>query len=352
MPALLLAALSLLTAAPLGHADKPAVFRRADWIGACDNTLRCTAIGLAADGGDQAYISITRNGDAQAEPELKIVLYSEVNIPSGPLRASAEGLDVQLAGRWSDDEIIASSADVGLAAALARLDAAGTHALSLSIGRSGASVSLAGAEAALAWIDERQGRDGTSTALVRRGPKPAASLPPPPEEPVYARPPEGTAVEIRPAKVPDALWRRAELKSCDRSALARTEARAAWRIGPNEVLWSVPCAATPFNLQSLFFLSDPRGEDIRPAPIPVVPLTFAGEAAPPTEPYDLANADFDPGALTLNAFEKGRGAGDCGVLERFVWDGRRFQPLEVDYMPACRGVTPEAWPALFRGRAK
>jgi hypothetical protein len=66
----------------------------------------------------------------------------------------------------------------------------------------------------------------------------------------------------------------------------------------------------------------------------------------------MINADFDPKTMVLNAFEKGRGLGDCGVLRNYLWDGKSFQPLEIDYMPECRGVEADAWPALHRGRAR
>jgi len=117
------------------------------------------------------------------------------------------------------------------------------------------------------------------------------------------------------------------------------------------MLWSVPCRLGAYNLNSYFFISDAKGGGVRPAPIPLIPSPDSAdpEADPP---YSMINADFDPKTMTLSAFEKGRGLGDCGMLRNFVWDGKAFQPTEIDYMPECRGVTPEAWPALYRARTK
>lgn len=52
-----------------------------------------------------------------------------------------------------------------------------------------AALSTAGAAAALLYMDERQYRVGTISALVRRGPKPAAAVPRPPALPVVKRAP-------------------------------------------------------------------------------------------------------------------------------------------------------------------
>jgi hypothetical protein len=176
----------------------------------------------------------------------------------------------------------------------------------------------------------------------------AAALALPPAAPLYTAAPRGSAVEIRPAVLPQSLLQRPELKGCDKDSLENADARAAWRLGPDLLLWSAPCAARPYNLRSVFFLSDEGGRQMRAAPIPAV-SPGADPAAPAAS---LLNADFDPKTMVLSAFEKGRGLGDCGTLARFLWTGHAFEPLEVDYMPECRGVTPEAWPTLYRGRAR
>jgi hypothetical protein len=199
-------------------------------------------------------------------------------------------------------------------------------------------------------MDERQGRAGTASALVRKGPRSAAALPPAPTPPAFVPAPKGSAVEIKPVALPKGLLARPELRACDREELLSTDARAAWRLGPDLVLWSVPCTLGAYNLRSVFFLSDAHAGSIRPAPIPEVDAP-AGEAGE-SPPASLLNADFDPKTMTLNAFAKARGLGDCGVLDRFLWDGRSFEPVEIDYMPECRGVTPEGWPAIYRGRVR
>jgi hypothetical protein len=305
---------------------------------------------LAPAEAGRGFFSLTRSGSPQAAPILRVVLYSDVNIASGPVRLRAGGFDVELAGRWGDDEITASTRDPALLSGLVRALAAEDKPVEVSIGPVHLSIPTAQAAAALNWLDDRQGRSGSVTALLRKGPRPVSALTPPPEAPRFAAAPLGSASEVKPAAPPRVLLSRPEVRGCDKDQLAQEDEWGAWRLGADLTLWSIPCALDAANLRSVFLVSDARGGGVRPAPLPSIALRGAQD---PTEPaFVLANADFDPKTMILNAFQKSRESGDCGLLSRFVWDGRIFQPLEIDYMPACRGVTPEAWPAIFRGDEK
>jgi hypothetical protein len=353
MRARILALVLTLTSGGMATAKPvPNVFDHKDWIGVCDNTLRCTVMGLAPDDGDsRAYLSIARDGDPSAAPVLKLGLYSDTNIPSGPVRLKAPGFDADVPGRWDDDSIVAISKDPALIANIVKLGSSEAKAVTVSIGKASVSLSLAGSAAAFVWMDDRQGRIGSVTALTKKGPRLVTAMPPPPPVPLYVAAPKASASEIKPAVYPKALLARPELKDCEKEQLAQADERAAWRLGPDLILWSVPCQMGAYNLVSDFFLTDSKGGAIRPAPIPFIPTPDNTEpGANPT--FSLLNADFDPKTMTLSAFEKGRGLGDCGDLARFVWDGRTFQTLEYDIMPECRGVTTESWPAIARGRLK
>src|SRR5262249_33612075 len=61
---------------------------------------------------------------------------------------------------------------------------------------------------------------------------------------------------------------------------------------------------------------------------------WGGEADP--EPT-LVNAGFDPKTASLSSYSKGRGPGDCGTSQQWVWDGSRFRLTEMREMSECRG---------------
>ena len=337
-----------------GLAAKPVpnVFDHKDWIGVCDNTSRCTVMGMTPDGSDtRGYIALKRDGGAAAPPSLTVAVYSDGPEPSAAprLRLRAPGLDLTAVAGADDDEITAEIKDPAAIQAFAKLASSDAKSVQISVGKIDVAVSLSGAAAALTWMDDRQGRIGGVTALTKKGPKPAAAVPAAPPEPVFA--PKGSANEIKPVNFPKALLARTELKDCEKEQLSAIDERGAWRLGPELVLWSVPCTLGAYNLASVFFLSDAKGGAIRPAPVP--PLMTPESNEPGVDPpYIMINADFDPKTMVLNAFEKARGLGDCGVLRKYLWDGRAFQPLEIDYMPECRGVEADAWPALQRARVK
>ena len=49
----------------------------------------------------------------------------------------------------------------------------------------------------------------------------------------------------------------------------------------------------------------------------------------------IVNGAVDGGLVT--SYAKGRGLGDCGVTQGFVWDGHRLRLVEQRAMGECRG---------------
>lgn len=50
------------------------------------------------------------------------------------------------------------------------------------------------------------------------------------------------------------------------------------------------------------------------------------------------NLFWDSKERRLNAGFKGRGIGDCGGRQQYVWDGERFSRVQIEGMDDCRGV--------------
>jgi hypothetical protein len=100
------------------------------------------------------------------------------------------------------------------------------------------------------------------------------------------------------------------------------------------VLVPHPCGNGAYNYFTSVYIIDEAGK-VRPAQFDLSP--GMGEANDPAP--DLTNGDWDPKTRTLDSYEKGRGLGDCGGTEKYVWDGSRFRLIEATMMGECRGST-------------
>lgn len=300
--------------AAAGTAPQVRIFR--DWMAACDNAGRCIALtGMAGEGG---WLKIGIEAGPGAQP---VVSFGAVDFQTGEPAANAR-LTV-------DGQAVAL--DPSAVAALAQ----GRRAAVTASGRV-RPVSLSGAAAALLWIDERQGRLDTPTALVRRGDRPAGTVPEGPTRPrVKALPvPGGGAGEERP--VPTALEALDAVKEC-RVDVPDGQART-WRIGMEDLLWEVPCYRGAYNAGSRLFIADPEGRDAHALGLPVA----RGEPTP-----FIVNGDFDPETGLLTSFDKGRGVGDCGYARTWVWTGRGFVLVREAGMEECWGLPADQWPVLY-----
>jgi len=52
----------------------------------------------------------------------------------------------------------------------------------------------------------------------------------------------------------------------------------------------------------------------------------------------------------LNSYNKGRGLGDCGNAETYVWDGATFRLVQAYAMSECRGSTE--WLTIWRAKVE
>lgn len=107
-----------------------------------------------------------------------------------------------------------------------------------------------------------------------------------------------------------------------------------------------PCGNGAYNYYTSAFLIDEAGR-VRPA-------TFDTDRPNPKdgENLGLVNAGYDPKARRLGSFVKGRGVGDCGSIQEFVWDGRQFRLIAQSDMGGCRGSVDyiTTWRAKVRSR--
>ncbi|MCK6105656.1 MULTISPECIES: DUF1176 domain-containing protein [unclassified Brevundimonas] len=320
-----------------------------DWSATCGNDGTCWAFGFTS-GFNGGWVRIMLDPGPDARPQV-VFGYWPHDDAKGPARI---GLTID--GRNFAADLNAASEDdapIGQIPGDVRpvIDALAQGKVMTIRGVSSQDISLHGAAAALLWIDEKQGRLDTPTALMRRGEKPASTVPVAPDLPtVAAAPPVSQAgFGDQNQTLPAALRGLTEVGNClKESAMpAVSDMVMSARLDARTELWAVPCGSGAYNLTHNWYLTGPGGRDPRPAAL----IGTAGPGADPNAPDNsTVNGEYDPGSRTLSSFAKGRGIGDCGTLQTWTWTGQRFVLTRESTMGECAGVPSDFWPVAWRTR--
>lgn len=302
---------------------RPGEFRTfGDWAVACDNAGLCQMASLAADNAvpEGVTMALLRQPGGAGAVDLSFDAVGDEPAVAPPA-VTIDGRRLPLA-----------TLNGAPAMAVARAMADGRTLMVMEAGGGvRARLSLAGASAALRWIDAQQGRAGTVTALVATGDRPADAVPEARPGPVIrAVAASGAGAAPNAAQLAD-MRRRAD---CNEQAAAGTYGEPEFHaLGGGATLVMLPCSTGAYNLSSaLFVLRDGR---IAPATSDA-PVGFdATPAAGRDRIASVVNGAWKNGELTSDA--KGRGLGDCGVHQTFVWDGTRLRLSEQSEMGECRG---------------
>lgn len=339
--------LGVFLVAPAGHAaslrtpsasrEEPASRAFGDWLATCDNRLDCVLDGFGADD-TPATLILSRPHGGLATATLVL----QPDQPHDPT-----SVRLQL-GRHGPSVAMPMQSATGAGPIRGVLDTAGT-AILVPILRSGGRLSLmsqhgggvrpdsrggglgtirlAGAGAALDWIEARQ----------RRQPEPL---------PLVQSPPADMLLRADPHRVPAMVSALPVVRACGRQdADDPSRAPAAWSLTAAVTLWQVPCGSGNFDSSSLFVLTD---ADLRHA----VPAVFwSPPQVGPGQPGQLVNAQVGRNGLEIVATEPRRGLGDCGDQRVYRWDGVRYRLILARLMIACHGLTPEDWPVVYRSRS-
>ena len=329
---LILAALALAQAAPQQGPMKTF----GDWVVACDNVKRCEMTSLMPEGGAWSgfewQMAVTR--DAGPAGGWTVELIGE-DAPAG-LTVHVEGAPAASAAAvWRGNKFSGGEA-LRLVEALANGKAV--------VVRTGASkvlgrISLSGSSASLRFIDAEQGRAGTVDAAVAKGAKPASAVPAGAQLPVI----DSVRAIGRPAALTPALLSQMWSQHGCRTEYFQQPLPAVERhaLGGGATLALVPCGAGAYNYSSVPYVV--RGGKAVVASFDSQP-GWTGDGPPM-----LVNAGFDPKTGELGSYAKGRGIGDCGSAETYVWDGTRFRLTEARAMGECRGSIN--WLTVWRARA-
>jgi hypothetical protein len=299
-----------------------------DWTVGCDNGRICHAVALVPEDWpeDALTMRVLRGPQPEAVPQIAL----ELGDDSGVAALSADGakLDVRLA--MDGDGMLAVTPSDGAVMLRALRSAAQLEALGTD-GNPLRRVSLKGASAALLYMDDRQGRVGTVTALVRPGDKPASAVPPAPPVPrVRAVPAGGEPLVLTDAEL-RALRKRLK---CTLDEVGGPEEHEVTALGGGRSLVLLACGSGAYNVSLVPVVAERKGGKL---------VTALAEFDAPEEWWReegkpiLVNATWDAERARLVTFSRARGLGDCGSTSDYVWDGTRFRLVEQAQMDECRG---------------
>ncbi|MGW9331905.1 DUF1176 domain-containing protein [Bosea sp. NPDC055594] len=322
-----------------------------DWTAGCDNLRSCTALSLPDETAQTVgYLRLERPAGPGGAVSLSLKLTGEklkapltigLKLDDAPFPAGGK----TLAASVEDGEtarIVFSEVDTAALIAAARK----ATRLSATLAGKTYAISLAGSVAAMLWIDEQQGRLNTMTALVRKGPAAASTVPSPPALPVIAARATGPALADGTAKALGAALRK-HLKASDPDACedddrgARYNPDRAWPLDGRRKLIGLYCGAGAYNILTGYWLV--TGDAMAGAR----KVAFAGN-----DDNVLINSDYTPENGQLGYFAKVRGIGDCGGSGNYAWTGSDFALTTLSAMGECRQLPSDDWPVLFRSEVK
>lgn len=307
--------------------EETATFR--DWVTGCDNERDCAAIALeVGPGGTDGRID-----------HLEIVIEQPLANHIGPSvslkvpHSVAQQANLRLFIDQDDQKIeppVAGRTRIQGEAArkLVRHMRRGNWALLLDWdGRTVARASLAGLTAALLRIDDQQGKLDTPVALARPGKRIG-----------YDDLPGYSVSLIRPrgsARPPAVRAARSAPEAIDENRCNDTPHQPARAIRLDEASSMLVepwvCGNGAYNLYSNIIIVDNDGLS-RPAA-----FDYDNGIAGDGPSNVLVNVAWNESKRELESFIRHRGLGDCGRLDRYIWDGKMFRLSEQQVMPECRG---------------
>ncbi len=316
-----------------------------DWAVGCDNGLSCQAVALMPEGlpegslsivavraeGVNGAFSIDMSGAASKSDRFRILIDGKVAdtgaVPVGSATIKVTGADAMKLAR-----AMAKGKKLRL------INGAGTEL---------GAASLAGSAAAFRYADAAQGRAGSRGAIIATGPKMATAK--------TVSLPVISAKKIKPAKIlPDAgaLVALSEGSPCAAERFGPT-ADSAYSLGSGpdgpQALVLLNCGSGAYNFSSGIYTGQRNGKGkwtFEPAKFDYGAAGFSEDSKIPL----LVNAGWDAATQTISSYAKGRGIGDCGSSENFVWDGNMFRLIGATVMGECRGSLD--WIPVWRAEVR
>lgn len=322
-----------------------------NWAVGCDNLRSCSAIGMPEEGAKIGFVKIERGGEANAASLVTLGLY-EVGPRTGTkLEAFLDDRHVAgLVGEQDDVYMKAVLTGEAADAFVVALGKAGQLCISRSDGAGAAAspavIAAAQAVPSLRFIDDKQGRIDTITALVETGGQPASTVPVVPEAPLVSAKP----IQVLEDGPPPPASIANPKKDADGLACPDAVEPIVARLSARQTLWGICNWAAAYNIGYSFFV-------VAEGQVTAVAFEVRGSSNGRFQDgvsvlTELVNPSISEDGLTLSATNAGRGAGDCGEKGEWAWDGERFRLLRFSVLDTCRGIVASEWPVTYRAHRK
>ncbi|MEN5018824.1 DUF1176 domain-containing protein [Erwinia sp. Eh17-17] len=225
---------------------------------------------------------------------------------------------------------------------------ASKNALTIALAPGTEGASLSGLNAALLLVDERQGRLGNQTALLKVGNSEPSMVPGRPVPEVMNFPvPKVVPLTNAAALIDGAIAANRQLlanESCEPDTAAR-ERSEALPLNDKQALVMVNCGLGAYQSASLLFISSRTN----PAEIKqlTLPLPDNDDQGKPIVMSWFTEVSYDPQTGELSYAGRGRGIADCGDSGGWKYDGKIFHLTYYNRQPECNGGDPGDWPSIW-----
>lgn len=334
-----------------------------DWIVGCDNVRTCTVLVLPFRKGgaepENNHLRFKRAANPDAVVEHITLSLGNAGpasrYPSIAFRVDRRRV-VTVAGRDFREERLPADALRGgneaptrtcfagrrRIAALLRAMAAGRELTVMPSSGLRQRMSLTGFSAAMRWMDAQQGRTET---------------PAPPALPIARRARGGTKAltETEVKRLSDIVRKRlateepGDCNGLNDAQEPKSFTATGFAIDANLAAIALRCEiGGSYNHAVALHGVDRASGSARP----LVMEHVAGAMTPAPDEKSgvpiVTNMGFDPATMVLTEYAGGRGLGDCGVYNAWVWDGRQFSLVIRREMSPCRGADRGDWPVTYR----
>ncbi|WP_449758551.1 DUF1176 domain-containing protein [Erwinia persicina] len=312
------------------------------WQVTCNNLNDCDV----RNTDETLRITLKRKAGPDAQPSLSFQQWGDL-IPQGiwldgkPWHSAIEIAPSKISG---DD----SAGGSDKLADIQQWVQASKNALTIALAPGSEAASLSGLNAALLLVDERQGRLGNQTALLKVGNNEPSMVPARPAPEVMNFPvPKVVPLKNQAALIDAAIAANHKLlasESCEPDTAAR-ERSEALPLNDKQALVLVNCGLGAYQSASLLFVSSRDN----PAEVTqlMLPLPDKDDQGKPLVMSWFTEASYDPQSGELSWAGRGRGIADCGDSGGWKYDGKVFHLTRYNSQPECNGGEPGDWPSLW-----